>query len=338
MHGLAVGLVTIALLTESDLPFLLVAGLFGILGVWLLVRGPVQRRRIGVLVVVASLLLGYLAWGRGSGTPRTRREVTEAFAKAFVEADWGAARELMVPSARALSEPIFLGFGKELRALGVRVGECRDEGWQTGCALDGGTQYQGAIMMSLSRTEEGWRVDSFLPMGGPTPPGEVMQPGGAGGAAGSTVPLSADPWMYARFPAAAVLLVSLYRARRPVFDRVLACSACALIAVTAGPASSWGTPLAFVQAVPLLATGRIAAAALLGHLAVGLQGLLGPTVDRAAVVSSPARYLALWVGVASAGLAAQWFPRQAGAPLVPGLLVALGLAVSVLGRRKPETS
>jgi hypothetical protein len=93
-----------------------------------------------------------------------------------------------------------------------------------------------------------------------------------------------------------------------------------------------------VQAVPLLATGRIAAAALLGHLAVGLQRLLGPTVDRAAVVSSPARYLALWVGVASAGLAAQWFPRQAGAPLVPGLLVALGIAVSVLGRRKPETS
>lgn len=335
IHGLGVGLVTVGLLAESDLPFLLLGLLFGVLGVWLVVRGPARRRRSGALVIFACLLLlGYLAWGRVSGVPRTRMEVTEAFARAFVEADWRAASELMVPRERARSEPIFRGLAEEVRAFGVRVGECRDDGWQTGCALDGGTRYQGAIMMGLRRTEEGWRVTSFLPMGGPPPEG-LLSGGGVG--TGGGAPLTADVWRSAPIPAAVVLLFSLYRARRPLLDRVLASSACALIAVTAGPATYWGSPAAFLRAVPVVALGRMAAAVLLGLLGVELQGLLVPAGDgHPALPSSLTRYVASWLGLASAGLAAQSFPRQGGTPLVPGLLLLVGLAVWFLGRKGRE--
>ncbi len=178
-HGLAVGLVAIGVLTESDVPFLVLALLFVALGVSLLAKG---RRRTGVILVVGpALLLGYLAWGWASRPPRTRMEVTEAFAAALVEADWERGRELVIPGERAWAEPVFRGFGQEFRALGVRVEECEDSGWQTGCWLEGGARYQAAVLMSLQRTEEGWRVTAFMvmPMGDPHPEGAAEAGGGS---------------------------------------------------------------------------------------------------------------------------------------------------------------
>lgn len=146
-------------------------------------------------------------------------------------------------------------------------------------------------------------------------------------------------WRVVPIASAMLLVVVLYRGRGGSLDRVLAGCACALIAATAGPALSWGTPLAFVRAVPLLALGRIASGALVGLLCAGLQGLLAPAVGgRSVAVRSLARYVALWGGVGSAGLAAQLFPRQGGAPLVPGLLLLVSLAASLLGVRPGSTS
>jgi hypothetical protein len=277
-----------------------------------------------VLVLVA-VTLGYVAWQMARPpAPHTRLEVAEAFARALTHADWERGSELLVPAMRTpMWQEIFLGTGRRLEDLGVRVGECG--AWPTGqvvdCALDGGVRYQGVVQMPLRRTARGWRVGSFLELGAPPPPGSVQRVGSLAGGSG---------WGILAVLASLAAVLILAANPRGAVGSVLAVSACAAVAVLAGPAAAWGAPGTFLRRAGLAGLGRVGSAVLLGLLALRLERNFEDLGDPVRRRGSFFAYSVLWVAFALGGLAAMDFPRAQGSPFTPAVLLFGGLLLLLL--------
>jgi hypothetical protein len=180
-HGLLIGFLVLALLTGSLLPlvpFVLLGGLVAAAQL----RRPGGARWDALVFLGTVVLVGALAWqgweGSSVGMPGTRIGVTEAYARALVEADWERASALMTPRARADWGSLFLLTGERLHDQGVRVVLCEDAQLWMECRLEGGERYLGGLMVFLERTDEGWQVDGFLELGGPLSPDPAGEGGG----------------------------------------------------------------------------------------------------------------------------------------------------------------